>query len=494
MMHSVRGGLVQTFALAKHNESEGRKTRIRRSKEERKAMVESFIKKYQHSNNGNFPSLNLTHKEVGGSFYTVREIVRDIIQENRVLGPAKFTLEELNADQFFEQNPLGSMARNPESFLASIENHCEPDKPQDTNKKMISVSDVSYTEVLHQVVDKEHVISVGQIDVTNKEPIEEAVVADGPDKVHTMNISHLNVPNNETVETAVISDGCCTGTKHKIIDVGHVLNGSQVNIANKELNETAATGKHAIDPSALKQKVEPELLAATTPMAKVNAATEDFIVETFPQSSVSMTTDGIRSSGGLTDSSNSPENDMKMMELRQGEEKSELNGLEPSKNLDLLDEKFEDVTGNQRLKNTSNTGLGKEDNIRDILEESSNHSIVKDHYEFKDRTDSQVAVFHKNTITIDQSQKTDGDKTSTQTNNVSQTCKPSEEDGGLLNADKLKVDGQLGGNSQRSGTTVDRIYLESWDGAAKNSANREPNPLLAALKVLVDAFVKFWSG
>jgi len=45
MMHSVRGGLGQTFALAKHNESEGRKTRIRRSKEERKAMVESFIKK-----------------------------------------------------------------------------------------------------------------------------------------------------------------------------------------------------------------------------------------------------------------------------------------------------------------------------------------------------------------------------------------------------------------------------------------------------------------
>ncbi|KAK4253887.1 hypothetical protein QN277_010505 [Acacia crassicarpa] len=54
-------------------------------------MVETFIKKYQESNNGSFPSLNLTHKEVGGSFYTVRETVRDIIQENRVLGPAEFT-------------------------------------------------------------------------------------------------------------------------------------------------------------------------------------------------------------------------------------------------------------------------------------------------------------------------------------------------------------------------------------------------------------------
>lgn len=46
IMHAVKVGWVgQTFALAKGNESEGRKSRIRRSKEERKAMVESFIKK-----------------------------------------------------------------------------------------------------------------------------------------------------------------------------------------------------------------------------------------------------------------------------------------------------------------------------------------------------------------------------------------------------------------------------------------------------------------
>lgn len=47
-MHGLRGGWVgQTFALAKVNGSNsgGRKSRIRRSKEERKEMVESFIKK-----------------------------------------------------------------------------------------------------------------------------------------------------------------------------------------------------------------------------------------------------------------------------------------------------------------------------------------------------------------------------------------------------------------------------------------------------------------
>jgi hypothetical protein len=45
IMHAVKGVWVgQTFALAKCNDSGGKKSRIRRSKEERKGMVESFIK------------------------------------------------------------------------------------------------------------------------------------------------------------------------------------------------------------------------------------------------------------------------------------------------------------------------------------------------------------------------------------------------------------------------------------------------------------------
>ncbi|GMJ11973.1 hypothetical protein like AT3G52170 [Hibiscus trionum] len=122
-MHAIKGGLVgKTFALAKFNESGGKKSRVRLSKEERKTMVESFIKKYQESNSGNFPSLNLTHKEVGGSFYTVREIVREIIQENRVLGPAKLTEREQNTDLFLQQNPLGSISTASETLLSVLSN------------------------------------------------------------------------------------------------------------------------------------------------------------------------------------------------------------------------------------------------------------------------------------------------------------------------------------------------------------------------------------
>ena len=45
-MYSLKGSWVgQTFALATPNDSGAKKSRIRRSKEERKNMVESFIKR-----------------------------------------------------------------------------------------------------------------------------------------------------------------------------------------------------------------------------------------------------------------------------------------------------------------------------------------------------------------------------------------------------------------------------------------------------------------
>ncbi|TVU50001.1 hypothetical protein EJB05_01350, partial [Eragrostis curvula] len=83
---------------------EKRPPRGRKTKEERRELVESFINNYRLSNNGKFPSVNLTHKEVGGSYYIVREIVRDIIQENKVLGPGGLNATTLS----FEDCPDSS--------------------------------------------------------------------------------------------------------------------------------------------------------------------------------------------------------------------------------------------------------------------------------------------------------------------------------------------------------------------------------------------------
>ncbi|KAK9061310.1 hypothetical protein SSX86_018490 [Deinandra increscens subsp. villosa] len=127
-MQVARGSCVgKTYALAKLNDSSGGKRSKRRSKEERKGMVETFIKSHQASNDGNFPSLYLTHKEVGGSYYTVREIFRELIQENRVLAQPKLPPGEQNMenlDSFLENNPLGSISCDPNIHgLPSKDNH-----------------------------------------------------------------------------------------------------------------------------------------------------------------------------------------------------------------------------------------------------------------------------------------------------------------------------------------------------------------------------------
>ncbi|KAJ0704882.1 hypothetical protein HanPI659440_Chr14g0567421 [Helianthus annuus] len=116
MQVSKVGCVGRTCVLAKLNDSSGGKKSKRRSKEERKEMVETFVKRHQASNNGNFPSLYLTHKEVGGSYYTVREIFRELIQENRVLAPPKLPPGDQNMenlDSFLENNPLGSISFDP---------------------------------------------------------------------------------------------------------------------------------------------------------------------------------------------------------------------------------------------------------------------------------------------------------------------------------------------------------------------------------------------
>ncbi|KAL8193144.1 hypothetical protein R6Q57_027048 [Mikania cordata] len=146
-MQVAKGGFVgKTCALAKLNDSAGGKRSKRRSKEERKGMVETFVKRHQASNNGNFPSLYLTHKEVGGSYYTVREIFRELIQENRVLAPPKLPPGDQNMeklDSFLENNPLGSISFDPNvhglpSKDQTLYNEYESRREKVINSKWIS--------------------------------------------------------------------------------------------------------------------------------------------------------------------------------------------------------------------------------------------------------------------------------------------------------------------------------------------------------------------
>ncbi|XP_057862183.2 uncharacterized protein LOC131070620 isoform X2 [Cryptomeria japonica] len=71
------------FALAAPSDSRGRHNgRSKKTKEERRVMIVSFVERYKALNEGKFPTATLTYKEVGGNYYTVREILQELKQEN----------------------------------------------------------------------------------------------------------------------------------------------------------------------------------------------------------------------------------------------------------------------------------------------------------------------------------------------------------------------------------------------------------------------------
>lgn len=229
-MQVTKGGCVgQTFALAKSNGSSGGKRSKRRSKEERKGMVETFIKRYQASNNGSFPSLRLTHKKVGGSYYIVREVFRELIQENRVLAPPKLPPGDQNIenlDSFLETHPLGSISFDPNSH------------PKDNQ-----------TLVNEYELRREKVLNSRQISELQKRSLHD--VDDDDDDIIISGNTHTTVENEESEDP--------------IYDHATL---------NSEVEEPKMEGQ--------KEEIEVELN-----QAQIRSLIEDVVVETFPLRPVS---------------------------------------------------------------------------------------------------------------------------------------------------------------------------------------------------------------
>lgn len=304
--------------------------------------------RYQKSNKGNFPSLNLTHKEVGGSFYTVREIVRDIIQENRVLGPAKLSPEEQSSYQFLEQDPLFSIATEPQiPSLISNETHLKSSHHQDTSEEQILCFDGNDIGPDNQTFDNGRIINGSQVDVENRR-------SDGPTCVE-LQVSepseadkHLEeecaasmakiTPATAEEEQVLFSDGHCTVPEHQMLDNGQTINGSQVDIENKKSVELRCTENLEGEPSQEERNIVEKLAGSE---AKVNPITTDVIVEVFPLRPVTETTDrlnGILEEARDLDRS-LEEKEIEKMECELGNGSSLSDGMNSSKNSNLGDDK-----------------------------------------------------------------------------------------------------------------------------------------------------------
>ncbi|KAL2967635.1 hypothetical protein AAZX31_16G186600 [Glycine max] len=65
-------------------EPEAPKGQKRVPRHQRRAMVESFVNKYRAENAGKFPKISDTQKQVGGSYYVIREIVLELEYESKM--------------------------------------------------------------------------------------------------------------------------------------------------------------------------------------------------------------------------------------------------------------------------------------------------------------------------------------------------------------------------------------------------------------------------
>lgn len=510
-MHAIKGGWIgQTFALAKHNESGGKKSRIRRSKEERKALVESFINKYQKLNDGTFPSISLTHKEVGGSFYIVRELVREVIQENRVLGPAKITSEDSSLDGFLEQSPLGSISIEPEAGLSPSNGshstiHIVHKPYQDTSKELVLDSSVPFRDSEHQGVDEgKNIIKSSQVVEETEEYLKAIYIDSRPmetvelaENVAEVEASSAEVTHQDTSKELVLDSRVqCPESEHQGVDAGNKnINGSsQVVVKTEEFDKAMYTKSRPTETLELSGNVaEPEA------SAKVTHVATDIIVETFPLISGSKKTYGLDEKYSKHNvlgrtlvgeeinrvetqevNNSSVVDDMNMTESASdlGNEKAVANIAGPfEKSCGLVDEKPVDNLESLVLENLNDSAT----NQGTILQTHNGGEA-----EVEDASPAGTKVLIDSPVGID--------ARSLNGNITSKSSKQSileKEIVSKSNTDPNVKNGSI--SAKGSNPTLDRMNLESWETTLKKPATPDTNPLLVFIKSFVAAFVKFWS-
>ncbi|KAK8531840.1 hypothetical protein V6N13_131197 [Hibiscus sabdariffa] len=431
-MHAIKGGWAgKTFALAKFNESGGKKSRVRLSKEERKTMVESFIKKYQESNSGNFPSLNLTHKEVGGSFYTVREIVREIIQENRVLGPAKLTEGEQNTDLFLQQNPLGSISI-PETLL-SIQSNGSSFVSHDYEDAIDELGFSVRSE--HKKFHSEQIITGNLVYVTNgsdKAAIVEVQVIEPPESDKSENEMDASVTQVTQITTDVVVETFPLRPVAKPTDIIDGLS-SYGGKLNENLHQTEN--------------------------GKVNVSQENgsFKLNGMNSSEVSV----------LTDENEVENNEDVLLE----------------KNFDLADMKVVENISNPLLESSdcSTGGTAMDETPNSTTLEVSNNDISMSETNEQSQAIVGEAIYVQNGIHL----KTHDTCQSTLEGDVVVEGHVNSKKGSNKTLDRISLVPQ--------DIALVSMDSESWEGTSKSAVESKTNPLLAIFKSFVSALVKLWS-
>ncbi|KAL2334402.1 hypothetical protein Fmac_015615 [Flemingia macrophylla] len=102
---------------------DAQKGRKRVTRQERRAMVESFVNKYRAENAGKFPTISDTKKQAGGGYYTVREIVLELQYKSK-MNSSKGVDEILVEKHFDKSKHLATESVNVSSGNIKIAKDC----------------------------------------------------------------------------------------------------------------------------------------------------------------------------------------------------------------------------------------------------------------------------------------------------------------------------------------------------------------------------------
>lgn len=113
-------GKAHAAPLSSQEPPKGRKREFV-PKKERKARIEEFVESYQASNDGKFPTINMIRQHVGGSHYTVRDVLLEV-KYNQIKFPFdKSKVAQLHetsecAEQSMPEEESGNSSFNPQSI------------------------------------------------------------------------------------------------------------------------------------------------------------------------------------------------------------------------------------------------------------------------------------------------------------------------------------------------------------------------------------------
>ncbi|PIN24434.1 hypothetical protein CDL12_02838 [Handroanthus impetiginosus] len=476
-MHAVKGGWAgRAFAIAASNDSGGRKSRIRRSKEERKSMVESFIKKYQKLNDGNFPSITLTHKEVGGSFYTVREIVREIIQENRVLASPKVSSEEHNHSTFLEQHPLGSISVEPQIDLSvsdgtNMATDVMPNEYQITSEEMFSSSNMQFNGSYPLELENEEIANgVSKVadgddvsDKTNKSYhstnlYEGTHMEEGSNYTEQLPQPKGQEFGNEKIVTDVeVLEENANSDRPLVVNVDHkddnnsaieskqnlkgpasqrLINEQYLNKNDHMVDKTKEFGERvSVDPAVMEilDKEKHEAQDAGASQAVKPYMNFDVVVETFPLRPVPQSIHDVGGESG---------------KLPEAAGTLEDKAIQPDQR--TFTRSSPDLVNEQNKEKLSESAVGLNGRYRD-------QNMVLNPQSPSRASNSMELLTLKDSTAVGK--------------------KSSDEDDSTL----------------PKGNNPEKINVETSGGASKNSIQPESNPILVLVKAFISSFVKFWT-